>query len=126
MRSLFFIVAAALVMGLAFWAYHENYRTQAALRDVTRLQSEVAELRATLGTLRAEWAYLNRPERLSDLAELNFERLGLLPLEARQFGDVEQVAFPPLPEPVPPVIDPADLPTETGEVATRNLVEYRP
>ncbi|MBM7068452.1 cell division protein FtsL [Actibacterium sp. 188UL27-1] len=107
MRSLFYILSAAAVMVLAYWAYQENYRTQASLREVSHLQANIANLRETLGILRAEWAYLNRPERLAGLADLNFERLGLVPLEAAQFGEIDQVAYPPLPE--APVTEPIDL-----------------
>lgn len=107
MRSLFFILSAVAVMGLAYWAYQENYRTQAALREVAKLQSEIGQLRETLSVLRAEWAYLNRPERLSELAEINYSSLKLLPLEPEQFGDVEQVAFPPLA--LPPILNPIEL-----------------
>ena len=46
---------------------------------------------------RAEWAYLKRPDRLRDLATLNFDRLGLLPMEPAQFGSAQQVAFLPAP-----------------------------
>jgi hypothetical protein len=95
MRLLLFLVPSAVVMALAFWAYDENYRTKQALARVDELHAEIGEAREMLAVLRAEWAYLNRPQRLSDLAALNFERLQLLPLAPSQFGSVDQVPFPP-------------------------------
>jgi hypothetical protein len=94
MRTLLSGLAVVAVMGLAFWAYRENYRTQTAISELTRLQSEIASLREGLSVLDAEWAYLNRPDRLRALVALNFERLALFPLMARQFGGVTQVAYP--------------------------------
>ena len=97
MRSIFYVVTTLIVMGMAFWAYRQNYETQDAIREAEMVRGEIAELRETLGVLRAEWAYLNRPDRLRELADLNFDRLGLLPLTPEQFGNAEQVAFPPDP-----------------------------
>jgi hypothetical protein len=85
------------VLGLGFWAYRENYTTQSALRDVADLQDEIASLHESLAIQRAEWAHLNRPERLRDLAVLNFDRLGLMPMEPHQFGRGTEVAYPPPP-----------------------------
>lgn len=94
MRPLIAIVTLLSIMALAFWAYRENYATQAALKEVQGLQREIAGLREALAIQRAEWAYLNRPDRLRDLATVNFDRLGLLPMEPGQFGSAAQVAYP--------------------------------
>lgn len=95
MRSLMYLLTAMAVMGLAFWAYRENYTTQAAISQMRRTQSEIASLREGLSVLNAEWAYQNRPDRLRELVNLNFERLALLPLAPEQFGAVAQVTYPP-------------------------------
>ena len=48
--------------------------------------------------LDAEWAYLNRPDRLRALVAENAEMLGLVELTPDQFGEAAMVAFPPEPE----------------------------
>ena len=107
MRAMFYVLAACVVMALGFWAYQENYKTQQAIKDVRILNAQIGNAHERLGMLRAEWAYLNRPDRLADLAELNFDRLGLLPLMPDAFGNVGQVIFP-LPE-ILPITDPIDV-----------------
>ncbi|QCO55111.1 cell division protein FtsL [Pseudorhodobacter turbinis] len=109
MRPFLFILSAVVLMSLAFWAYRENYATQRAQKDVTALTREIAYLREALSQQRAEWAYLNRPSRLRDLVVLNFDSLGLLPMEPEQFGRVEQVAYP-----LPPLMLPElGMPVDT-------------
>ena len=100
MRGLLYVLTAAGVIGLAFWAYVETHRTQQANAEMRMLQREISALREALGVQRAEWAYLNRPDRLRELADLNFDRLGLMPMAPEQFGEIEQVAFPPAPLPM--------------------------
>ena len=102
MKSVLYLLTTLIVMGLAFWAYRENYRTQAAITEMSNVQRQIGGLREDLGVLRAEWAYLNRPDRLRELVNLNFSRLKLVPFTADQFVDVGQVAFP---APVQPEAD---------------------
>lgn len=94
MRSLFYILTTIAVVAMAFWAYHENYKTQDAQARAEDLQRQISDARDRLRVLRAEWAYLNRPDRLRDLAEINFDTLGLMPLSSHQFGRVGEVAEP--------------------------------
>jgi hypothetical protein len=94
MRPLLYVLSFFALIALGFWAYRENYATQAALKEVQALQRQIVGLREALSVQRAEWAYLNRPDRLRELATANYDRLGLLPMEPSQFGQAAQVAYP--------------------------------
>ena len=100
MRGLFYILSILGVVGLAYWAYHQGYETRQTAREVQQLQRDIGKAHERLAVLRAEWAYLNRPDRLRELAEMNFERLELMPLSADQFGTIAQVAYAPVAPPV--------------------------
>ena len=95
MRVMFYLICSAFVIGLAYWAYKENYRTQSALKEVKELQQQIAQQKEAIAVLKAEWAYLNRPDRLRDLVDLNFTDLKLIPLLPSHFGDSEMISYPP-------------------------------
>lgn len=94
MRTVFYMICSAIVITLAYWAYKENYNTQTALREVNELQQKIAIQKEAIAVLNAEWAYLNRPERLRELVDMNFEDLQLIPLMPSHFGDSEMVGYP--------------------------------
>ncbi|MGA0540208.1 cell division protein FtsL [Neotabrizicola sp. VNH66] len=106
MRPVLYVLSFLALIALGFWAYRENYATQTALREVRALQREIADLREGLSVQKAEWAYLNRPDRLRELVNLNFDALGLLPMEPGQFGSASDVAWP-VPE-IPAIEGPVD------------------
>ena len=107
MRLLLNLSAAVLVVVCATWAYRVNYATQEAADRVADLRRQIAEEREAIAVLKAEWAYLNRPDRLQALVAANPE-LGLAELTPDQFAEAGSVAYPPPPEPAD-AIDPAAL-----------------
>ena len=104
LRSLIYTLTFACLVGLAFWAYQENIKTKNAIAKTEQLQKDIGIARARLSILNAEWAYLKRPERLSELVDLNFDQLQLVPLRASNFSEIRNINFlhdPDLPEIVP-------------------------
>ena len=73
---------AALSMGL----YLVKYTVQDVQRDVTAMKHELATEKESLHLLNAEWAYLNRPDRLRMLAD---RHLDLAPLDSRQIDGID-------------------------------------
>ena len=92
-RSFIYTVTFASLVGLAFWAYQENIKTKNAITHTEKLQKEIGIAGARLSILKAEWAYLNRPDRLTELVDLNFSRLQLVPLRASNFLEVDEINF---------------------------------
>ena len=118
MKGLVLICSILFLMAAGTWAYRQNYATRDVFDESRALQGEIAEARQRLGILRAEWAYLNRPDRLRDLTALNFDRLELLPLRPDQFArisDLRPIAPDVLPDGLTAPIDvsasPSDLST---------------
>lgn len=69
----------------AFGLYLVKYTVQDVQRDVAALQEDLNKEQESLHLLNAEWAYLNRPERLRALAD---RHLDLMPLDSRQIQQV--------------------------------------
>jgi len=111
MRILIFIGSFLAVLAMAYWAYQQNFQTMQARERVQTLQVEIASAREAIAIQRAEWAYLNRPSRLRDLVDLNFDELQLLPMTPRHFGTIDEVPFP-LPD-LPATADIIDGLTDT-------------
>ena len=88
-----FLVLA--VVATAAWAYHVNYRTRVALDHVDTLRSQIAAEREAVEVLNVEWAYLNAPDRLAQLVELNNDVLQLEPMGPQGFDEVAAIPFPP-------------------------------
>ncbi len=105
MKTVATLFAVAMLVVIATWAYRVNYDTQDAERRVEQLRRAIAEERAAIAMLRAEWAYLNRPDRLRELAELHFGELGLMPLDAEHFADAAKLPFP---NAHPPIFTPTE------------------
>lgn len=94
MKNLFLGCLVVTVMGLAFWGYTENYATKGSLDKIAQLNEEIGLAHSRLRVLNAEWAYLNRPERLLQLVNANFDDLRLLQLTSDHFARLEQIPYP--------------------------------
>jgi hypothetical protein len=114
-KGLILVLSTLAVVALGFWGYTETDRTRASLRDVQALNDRIGAAHVRLRMLNAEWAYLNRPDRLADMAAANFDRLGLLPLRPDGFGTIGQILE--RAAPITPLegelVDPTDVIFET-------------
>ena len=75
------VCVAVLAIGL----YLVKYSVQDVQRNVVTLRADLATEKESLHLLNAEWAYLNRPDRLRQLAD---RHLDLVPLDSRQIENV--------------------------------------
>jgi cell division protein FtsL len=79
------LVNMACIAMLAAGVYLVKYSVQDVQRNVAAVKRDLAAERESLHLLKAEWAYLNRPERLRKLAD---RHLDLVPLDSRTINQV--------------------------------------
>jgi cell division protein FtsL len=63
------MLAIAALIGSAIYAYTIKYETIFHAETIVKLQHEVKLEQDQIGTLRAEWGHLTRPERIQALAD---------------------------------------------------------
>jgi len=89
MRPLYiaaFVVAAMLTYGL----YSMKYEVQRLESKLLSLQTNLGSERKALQVLRAEWSYLNNPERLQKLAARHLE---LTPVSLNRIAALNRLPF---------------------------------
>lgn len=90
-----------LAVLVGFGLFHVKYQVQKLEDQLTRLNRNIVHEQEQIHVLRAEETYLNRPQRIEQLAQ---KYLGnLAPPKASQIGTIAQLPMRP---PMPP-IDPA-------------------
>ena len=85
LRFLLFATLIVSTFSLGLWAYKINYESRAAYQRVNNLEESILSLNKEVKILNAEWAHLNRPERLRKLVEYYFLELRLNPINPYDF-----------------------------------------
>lgn len=73
---------------VGFGLFQVKYEVQRLETELHQLNSEILKEQRLIHVLKAEWSYLNRPERLSALAR---RHLDLVPMNAGHSGSIEDL-----------------------------------
>lgn len=93
-----------LALLFAVSTFHVKHRVQILDAEIETLQRQVRDDRGAIALLHAEWAYLNRPDRLAEMAG---RHLRLQPMLPNQIAHLETL---PSTLPVPVVRGPVPTP----------------
>ncbi len=91
MRSFLLGLLMLLTLFLGFWAYQQNYKTRAALKETRNIERQIRIAGERMNMLKAEWNYLNRPDRLKELVDINFLRVKLQPMQPSQIKSLAEI-----------------------------------
>lgn len=81
MIKLLHVVAIGALVSSALYAYSIKYETTLQAEQLQKLKAKAQRERDAIAVLKAEWQFLNRPERLQALAD---KHLDLQPLQITQ------------------------------------------
>ncbi|MGB5093022.1 MAG: hypothetical protein WBN97_06890 [Parvibaculum sp.] len=84
----FNLILVVAIIGLSVLLYDIKYRAELADKQADKLERNIAEEQEGIRVLRAEWSYLNQPERLQELATRYTHLKTLAPVQISNFDAV--------------------------------------
>lgn len=69
MRAFMLFVWIMLAVSTGYTLFHITFEVEALEAELSRLNSQIVKEQEAVHVLEAEWAYLNRPERIEKLSE---------------------------------------------------------
>jgi len=84
MLRLFNLLSILVLLGSAVYAYSIKYETSFRTEQIAKAKLEIKSEQDGINVLRAEWAFLTRPERVQKLSEryLELEPLALAQIDS--------------------------------------------
>ena len=101
------VLGVALLALICFELYNGVSRVKSQERELATLKAQVVSEQEAIRVLKAEWSYLNQPERLQTLAR---EHLPLAPTGASQIVVLASLPLKNAPAGASPVIEASQLP----------------
>ncbi len=91
MNRLSSVVWTLLIVAAAFLLYMVKYQVQYLRQQVAQTQQELEKEKEALHVVGAEWAYLNRPDRLQALSN---KYLASSEMTVDQVAEIQAIPFP--------------------------------
>ena len=88
MSRLINLILFLFVLVGAVWVYQVKHEAKQEEEKIAKLERDIAKEKEALLLLKAEWSYLNRPQRVQKLSERFAAQLGLKEVEPYQIGNV--------------------------------------
>lgn len=89
MKRLTRLLWPMLFAGMVFAVYNLKGQVEEREKELAKVQRAIDDEREAIEVLRAEWSYLNRPERLR---RLGAAKLDLAPVSIRQMASMDRLA----------------------------------
>jgi hypothetical protein len=97
MKRTLIVSTALLLGGFVFGSYLLENKVEGMRRHLAALDAEFLQEQRNIQVLKAEWSFLNQPERLQELALRHLDRVELRPIVPAQVGRLDEL--PARPEP---------------------------
>ena len=93
MIKMFHIILLISVLGVIFFNYEIKNNYHLKEKEILKLKKLISEKKQDLKLIKAEIAYLSRPERLQSIAKQQLNMKEILPTDIWNINDISKLYF---------------------------------